>query len=98
MTYAELAQARGISLASARRLARRHHWPRQVGNDGVVGVIVPLGQGRIVPVPSIEERTPDHWLDRGVYMTAALFLSLGVWAILWGGCGLGGLDRVVVTL
>ena len=86
MTYAELAQARAISLASARRLARRHHWPRQVGNDGVVGVIVPLGQGRIVPVPSIEKRTPDHWLDR-VYMTAALFLSLGVWAILWGAVG-----------
>jgi hypothetical protein len=44
MTYAELAQAREISLASARRLARR-----QVGNDGVVRVIVPLGQVRTVP-------------------------------------------------
>jgi len=33
MTYAELAQARGISLASARRLARRHGWARQAGND-----------------------------------------------------------------
>jgi len=42
MTYAELAQARGISLASARRLARRHQWGRQVGNDGVVRVLVPL--------------------------------------------------------
>ena len=30
MTYAELAQARAISLASARRFARRHRWPRQV--------------------------------------------------------------------
>jgi hypothetical protein len=34
---------------SARRLARRHHWPRQVGNDGVARVIVPLGQVRAVP-------------------------------------------------
>jgi hypothetical protein len=42
MTYAELAQARGISLASARRLARRHAWGRQVGNDGVARVTVPL--------------------------------------------------------
>jgi hypothetical protein len=66
--------------------ARRHHWPRQVGNDGVVGVIVPLGQGRTGPVPSIEKRTPDHWLDR-VSMTAVLFLSLGVWAVLWGAVG-----------
>jgi hypothetical protein len=48
-TYAELAQAREISLALARRLARRHHWPRQVGNDGVVRVIVPLRQVRTVP-------------------------------------------------
>ena len=48
MTYAELAQARAISLASARRLARRHHWPRQAGNDGIVRVIVPLGH--LVPL------------------------------------------------
>jgi hypothetical protein len=44
MTYNELAQAKGISLASARRLVRRHGWPRQVGNDGgIVRVLVPLG-------------------------------------------------------
>ena len=42
MTYAELATVRGISLPSARRLVLRHHWPRQVGNDGVVRVTVPL--------------------------------------------------------
>jgi hypothetical protein len=55
MTYVELAQARAISLASARRLARRHHWPRQVGNDGVVRVLVPLGQVRTVP-----RKTPQN--------------------------------------
>ena len=46
MTYAELATVRGISPASARRLARRDHWPRQVGNDGILRVVVPLGQVR----------------------------------------------------
>jgi hypothetical protein len=42
MTYAELADVRGIDRASAERLVRRRKWPRQVGNDGVVRVIVPL--------------------------------------------------------
>jgi hypothetical protein len=42
MTYAELAAVRGISPASAKRLAQRHRWGRQVGNDGVTRVTVPL--------------------------------------------------------
>src|SRR3954465_10689847 len=42
MTYAELAEARGISLSAARRLTLRHHWPKQMGNDGLVRVSVPL--------------------------------------------------------
>jgi hypothetical protein len=42
MTYAEIATVRGISVPSARRLVLRHRWPRQVGNDGVVRVTVPL--------------------------------------------------------
>ena len=42
MTYVELAEAREISLPSARRLVLRHRWPRQRGNDGIVRVIVPL--------------------------------------------------------
>jgi hypothetical protein len=41
LTYAELADVRGISRASAERLARRRRWPRQLGNDGIVRVIVP---------------------------------------------------------
>ena len=44
MTYAELAAVRGTSQASAQRLVRRKHWPRQVGNDGVVRVLVPPGR------------------------------------------------------
>lgn len=42
MTYAELANARGISLPAARRLTLRHHWAKQTGNDGIVRVSVPL--------------------------------------------------------
>ena len=42
MTYAQLAEARNISLPAARRLTLRHHWHKQVGNDGVVIVSVPL--------------------------------------------------------
>ena len=32
---------------------------------------------------SIEKRTPNHWSDR-MSMTAVLFLSLGLWAVIWG--------------
>jgi hypothetical protein len=46
MTYAELAVVRGISAASAERLARRRHWLRQLGNGGIVRVFVPLTETR----------------------------------------------------
>lgn len=46
MTYAELADVRGISVTSAERLVRRRRWGRQVGNDGVVRVLVPLTEAR----------------------------------------------------
>jgi hypothetical protein len=42
MTYAELAAARNISVPAARRLTLRHHWHKQLGNDGIVIVSVPL--------------------------------------------------------
>jgi len=48
MTYAELAAVRVISRLSAQRLVRRKNWPRQVGNDGVVRVLVPLTEARKV--------------------------------------------------
>src|SRR5215213_3171622 len=41
LTYAELAKARGITLAAARRMTFRHRWPKQVGNDGLTRVSVP---------------------------------------------------------
>ena len=46
MTYLELADVRGISAPSAERLARRRKWARQVGNDGVARVLVPLEEAR----------------------------------------------------
>lgn len=42
VTYAEIAAARGITVAAARRLALRHRWPKQVGNEGVSHVVVPV--------------------------------------------------------
>src|SRR3954451_3471787 len=44
LTYAQLAEARGISRASAERLVRARKWPRILGNDGVAIVIVPSGE------------------------------------------------------
>ena len=43
LSYRELAQALGITVDSARRLATRHkEWSRQKANDGTVRVAVPL--------------------------------------------------------
>jgi hypothetical protein len=42
LTYADLAQLRGISRASAERLAHRKRWRRQAGNDGRARLLVPL--------------------------------------------------------
>jgi len=76
MTYAELAAVWGTSQASAQRLVRRKHWPRQVGNDGVVRVLVPLdearkrretlvkGQGLSAPGPSAPSKVPSRSCGR----------------------------------
>jgi hypothetical protein len=44
LTYAELAESRGISRPSAIRLARRRKWPHRSGNDGTARVLVPAGE------------------------------------------------------
>ena len=44
MSYAEVARLRGISRASAVRLAQRRGWERRVGNDGLTKVAVPAGE------------------------------------------------------
>ena len=49
MTYAELADMRRISAASAERLVRRKGWVRTTGNDGVVRVLIPLTEARKPP-------------------------------------------------
>ena len=41
MTYAELAAMRGISKHAAETLVRWRKWLKQIGNDGVVRVLVP---------------------------------------------------------
>src|SRR3954463_5226871 len=41
LTYGELAAARGVTIATARRMATRYKWPKQVGNDGLARVSVP---------------------------------------------------------
>src|SRR5579862_3357442 len=46
MTYAELGEARGISTASATRLAFRRKWRRQGGNDKTARVAVPVSEAR----------------------------------------------------
>jgi hypothetical protein len=42
VTYSELGRARGISRASAERLARKKRWPRMKDNMGLARVAVPL--------------------------------------------------------
>jgi hypothetical protein len=41
LSYAELAELRGITRKAAARLALRHRWRRQPGNDGATRVLVP---------------------------------------------------------
>lgn len=47
MSYAELGQRRGISAASAKRLAIRRQWRRHRGNDGTARVAVPVTELRV---------------------------------------------------
>ena len=46
MTYAELAQARGIKEPAAVRLVQRRGWERHTGNDGSARIAVPLPELR----------------------------------------------------
>ena len=67
MTYAELGRARGISTASATRLAFRRKWRRQGGNDGVARVAVPVGED--------QSKRDDRDDDRGDIMPLELAIS-----------------------
>ncbi len=61
MTYAELAQARGIKEPAAVRLVQRRGWERQPGNDGSTRVAVPLGELRLskAVTPAVMLVAPD---------------------------------------
>lgn len=64
MLYSELATARGISRASAIRLAFRKHWPRRIGNDGQARVAVPP-DSQVPPPDAIPDAVPDAIPDAG---------------------------------
>ena len=62
LTFAELSQARGISMPSARKLVRRHKWRRQAGNDGLVRILVPreaLDRSAVSPGTDLDTN-PNH--------------------------------------
>jgi hypothetical protein len=64
LTYTELAKARGITLPAARRLALRHKWRKQLGNDGLTHVWVPVAalprDGTSDPIPDLRpDSAPD---------------------------------------
>jgi hypothetical protein len=60
MTYAELGRVRGISTASATRLAFRRKWQRQGGNDGTARVAVPASEAQRQPERSHDNRDDDR--------------------------------------
>src|SRR4051812_299215 len=59
LTYAELAKARGITQAAAKRMAMRHRWPKQVGNDGLSRISVPASALVRDTGGAIDGDTPD---------------------------------------
>lgn len=61
MTYAELAEARGIKEPAAVRLVQRRRWERQPGNDGAARVAVPVAELRPskAVAPAVGPVAPD---------------------------------------
>ena len=59
LTYAELADALGITAASAKRLAIRRRWPKQPGNDGRSRVLVPVERLLVEGTPATGDSTSD---------------------------------------
>lgn len=54
VTYAELGEARGISPASAKRLALRRKWHKTTGNDRLARVLVPVTSLVMTPETPLE--------------------------------------------
>lgn len=66
MTYAEIAEARRMSRASAERVVRRHRWRRQADNQGTVRALVPQTWSDPVPEKPADNRRDiraDTWPD-----------------------------------
>src|SRR5215210_1673354 len=63
LTYAELADALGITAASAKRLAIRRRWPKQPGNDGRSRVLVPVERLLVERTPATGDGTGDSTSD-----------------------------------
>ncbi len=61
MTYAELAQARGIKEPAAVRLVQRRGWERHSGNDGAARIAVPVSELRFsrTVTPAVTLVAPD---------------------------------------
>ena len=74
MTYAELGKARGISTASATRLAFRRKWRRQGGNDGIARVAVPVGEDQRRHDDRDDARSDDR--DDITHVVSALEVSV----------------------
>ena len=74
LTYAELGQVRGISTASATRLAFRRKWRRQPGNDGIVRVAVPAGEDQ----PRSDKPHDDMGDDRADIMRLVSALEAAI--------------------
>lgn len=75
MTYQELAEALGIGPDSARNLVRRKRWGRQLGNDGMTRVGVPVehiheraagDRGDDDPTDTPIDATPDGGVVVGI--------------------------------
>jgi hypothetical protein len=62
LSYAELAEARGIDRLSAVRITRNRRWQKQKGNDGTIRVAVPrnfLEAKRRVREENLPETPPE---------------------------------------
>src|SRR3954451_11399568 len=64
VTYVELARARGITVAAARRLTQRHKWLKQIGNDGFTRVVVPISMLAAWDGDAYDDGRADAYVSR----------------------------------
>jgi DNA primase len=72
MTYAEAAQALGMTTESVRQRARREHWRKQLGNDGKAQILVPADTDRAPPGDTADEPPASRPVKRPEPDTAVL--------------------------